>query len=86
MQNLLVTGGCGVYQHAQAVKLVGVRGIIAVDELVLKLIADSLRCKLDNGCLDVLDIGTRLLDIGIDVGILPQDLQGGCHLSERNCG
>ena len=78
-----LVGSCaGGDELDEAVELVGVGGVVAIDELILKLILDGLGGQLDDRALDIVDIGAGLADIVVHVGVLAEDGQGGRLLHE----
>ena len=89
----LVAGRLGGDVHDKAVEHVGVVGLAGkigrrgtVDESSLPLMAHRLGGQLQDHGLDVLDIGPRLLDEVVQVGVPAQDGQGGRELVELRCG
>ena len=89
----LVEGeGCAVRAHGNglgggdelvdAVECLGVGGRVAVDEGVLELGADGIGLELDDGGLEVLDVGAGRLEVVVDIGVAAEDLEAGGDLGE----
>ena len=65
------------------VEAVGVGGAVAGHEGLVEERLHGSRLQLEHGRLEVLDVGARLLEEVIDVGVAPEDLEGGRLLGER---
>ena len=69
-------------QLLDAVEAVRVGGRVAGDEGLVEERLHGARLQLEHRRLEVLDVGARLLEEVIDVGVAPEDLEGGRLLGE----
>ena len=65
--------------------MLGAGGGVAIEELLLELMAQCLGFLFDNGCLQVLYIATGCLEVVINIGIASQDFEGGGGLGKGGC-
>ncbi len=66
--------------------MVGIGAVVAVDEGVLEFVAQGLGLELDDGRFEILDIGTGLFEIAVDVGVAAEDSKCGRDLVEGDRG